>query len=123
MEGTHKITVNKEKIISRLTETRKEVLNKHPFYGDMLMKLKFTMAPCKTAATDMRRLIFDPGFVDRISDEELEFTMIHEVIHCALQHVMRSKGKNPLLFNVAADIVVNSLILYSEKSLVISKFG
>ena len=113
MEGTHKITVNKEKIISRLTETRKEVLNKHPFYGDMLMKLKFTMAPCKTAATDMRRLIFDPGFVDRISDEELEFTMIHEVIHCALQHVMRSKGKNPLLFNVAADIVVNSLILYS----------
>ena len=113
MEGPQKMTANKEEIISRLTETRKEVLNRFPFYGDLLMKLKFTMAPCKTAATDMRRLIFDPLFVERISDEELEFTMIHEVLHCVLQHVIRSKGKNPMLFNVAADTVVNSIILYS----------
>lgn len=105
--------VDKREILSRLMNVRAMLLVKLPFFGRLLMRLKFALADCETACTDMERIIFDPKFVARLSDGELAFVMQHEVLHCALQHCTRGKGKNPLIFNMAADIVVNSNILFT----------
>ena len=37
--------------------------------------------------------------------------MLHEVMHCVLNHIHRGKGKIHKLYNLAADIVVNSIIM------------
>lgn len=104
---------DKRQILDRLMGIRAALLLKFPFYGNLLMHLRFSLAPCGTACTDMERLIFDPEFTLALTDEQLEFVMMHEVMHCVLQHCVRGKGLNHYLFNIAADIVVNSNIMAS----------
>ena len=105
------INIDKREVLNRISEARCYILNRYPFFGVILLNLKVCLAYCETAATDMKRIIFDPEFVMRISQEELVFVMLHEVMHCVFAHCVRGEGKNDLIYNIAADIVVNSCIL------------
>ncbi len=95
----------------RLSEVRARLLEKQPFFGRLLMRLPFGFSDCGTAYTDMRRIVFDPAFASRLKDDELEFVLLHELLHCVLKHCTRGAGKLHYLYNVACDIVVNSVIL------------
>ncbi len=65
------------------------------------------------AATDGKRIYLSPsGFLSRSLGERV-FTYAHEVLHCALSHVPRRGTRDPRLWNVAADIVVNGLLIES----------
>lgn len=99
-------------IVKRIEGARTKLMFSDPFYGNLLLHMRFSLGACGTAATDMKRIIFDPKFIKRISDEELYFVLKHEVMHCVLQHCMRGKGLNQYFFNVACDIVVNSNIMH-----------
>lgn len=103
--------MNEREIFTKLSQTRVKILSEYPFFGRLLLKLKFGLSDCETAFTDMRRIVFDPAFAERLSDRELEFVLIHEVLHCALKHCTRGKGKQHLIYNIACDIVVNSTIM------------
>lgn len=99
-------------ILKRLARVRAELLSEFPFFGRILLQMRYGFAPCSTAATNGEMIIFDPDFAGRISDQELKFVLLHECYHCVLHHVSRAQYyPNKLLYNVAADIVVNSLIL------------
>ena len=106
-------TLKKRRVQQILTKARASLLLQAPFYGSILLRLKLGTAPCGTACTDMKRLLFDPEFVLRLEErpEELEFVMLHEALHCVLLHPVRGRGKIPLLYNLAADIVVNAEIM------------
>lgn len=106
--------MTKQEISNILTVVRAKLLLREPFYGRLLMNLKFGIASCKTACTDMRRILWDPEFISGLNEEEIEFIMEHEVMHCALQHPLRGRGLNKRLYNIAADIVVNGNIFYSR---------
>ncbi len=95
----------------RVFSLRSQLLNTYPFFGRLLMRLSIGFAECKTAYTDMRRIVFDPDFAARLSDAQLSFVLLHEVMHCVLKHCTRGKGKIHILYNIACDIVVNSIIL------------
>lgn len=95
----------------RLVDIRTEIVKNMPFYGRLLMHLQFGFADCETAFTDQKKIVFDPKFADRLDDKQLEFIMFHELYHCVLNHCTRSKGKRQIVYNIACDIVVNSLIL------------
>lgn len=97
--------------LQRLTEARAQLLREYPFFGTLLMHLKIGLAECKTAFTDMRRIVFDPDFVRRLDDRQLQFVMCHEVMHCVLDHCIRAGGYIPYIYNIASDIVVNSNIM------------
>ena len=97
--------------VRRLTNAREYVLREYPFFGSLLMHLKLALSKCKTAYTDMERLVFDPDFLAQLNNEELIFVMNHEVLHVALFHCVRAKGHQTFLFNVACDIVVNSILM------------
>nr|WP_223243891.1 hypothetical protein [Streptomyces sp. CBMA156] len=45
------------------------------------------------------------------SDEEWRFILGHEMLHAALRHGERRGGRDPFLFNVAADYVINGWLL------------
>lgn len=98
-------------ISAKITNARVGILKEHPFFGRLLLRLKFGLADCGTAFTDMRRIVFDRNFAERLSLTELEYVLIHEVLHCVLKHCTRMNGKDPLIYNVACDIVSNSTLL------------
>ncbi len=100
-----------KRILKRLTEIRTGLLREYPFFGSLLMHLSFGIANCTTAFTDMRRIVFDPDFVDELDDDQLTFVMLHEVLHCVLNHCYRGRDFQHLVFNIACDIVVNSSIM------------
>lgn len=108
--NTNKV-IDKRELVNKLTTARASLLLKAPFYGTLLMHLKFGLAECETACTDMKRILWDPIFLRRITLEEVQFVMLHEVMHCVLDHIHRGKGKVHKLYNLAADIVVNSIIM------------
>ena len=103
-----------ERCAKRISRARTNLLTKNPFYGLLLSHIKFALdLECETACTDGRRIWFGPDFMERLSDSELEFIMTHEVMHIALQHCFRGKDYENEIYNIAADIVINSNIMHS----------
>ncbi len=109
--------LNKEQLqaqIKRLLMTRINILVKHGFFGVLLMKTKLGLtSSCDTAYTDAKGIYFNPEFISNLLDDEIEFVMLHEIMHIVLKHCYRGIKADPNLFNIACDIVVNSNILYS----------
>ena len=107
--------LKKKEYLKRLLLARIRILNNHPFYGLLLMNAKFGLdLKCETAYTDGKRICFSPKFLDALSDKEVEFILMHEIMHIVLKHCNRGKELNELIFNIACDIVVNSNILKSN---------
>ena len=108
--------------VRRMTEERALLIKNNPFFSHLSMGLQLACAPCKTACTDGSRLIFDPAFAEKLSDQELQFVILHEVLHCVFRHCIRGKGLHSVLYNIACDIVVNSTILamWGQESMMIA---
>lgn len=118
----------KREYIRRLLLSRMRILCNNGFYGLLLMHMIYSIDEnCETAATDGRRIFFGPKFLDELSDPELDFIMMHEILHVVLQHCLRQGDRNNEQFNIACDIVVNSNILLSEnmnlKAITLKKYG
>jgi predicted metal-dependent peptidase len=63
-----------------------------------------------TAATDGKRIYFNPRFMASLTRPERLGVLVHELLHAALLHPSRNGGRDPELWNVAADIVINGII-------------
>lgn len=50
----------------------------------------------------------------KLDEEELKFVLAHEYLHAGLQHHLRCQGRNPYLWNVACDFVVNGWLVEME---------
>ena len=99
----------------RLILSRTRLLCTHSFYGVLLMYMKFALdESVGTAGTNGETTYFAPTFLDSLSDNELDFVLMHEVLHVVLQHCSRYENRRRAIFNAACDIVVNSTILRSH---------
>ncbi len=108
------ISIEEKKALNkRLSRLRADILRNYPFFGELIMHLSFAVGSCGTACTDMKKIIVDPEFAGILSDEELTFVLLHEVMHCVLQHPARGKELHQYLYNIACDVVVNSNIMKS----------
>lgn len=107
----------KKEYMKRLILSRMRILCNNDFYGLLLMHMIYSIDEnCETAATDGRRIFFGPKFLDELNDTELDFVMMHEILHVVLQHCLRQGDRDNEQFNIACDIVVNSNILLSENN-------
>ena len=103
-----------QQLADRLMRSRIRTLQDHGFFGLLLMHIKFAVdVTCETAATDGERIYFGPRFADKLSDLELDFIMMHEILHVVLKHCFRGEHLDNEAFDVACDIVVNSNIMKS----------
>jgi len=88
------------------------MIMRYPFFGMLMMGMRFGVDDTiGTAATNGEIIIFDPSFADLLDDNELDFIIMHEIMHVALDHLSRGKMYDHTIFNVACDIVVNSNIM------------
>lgn len=114
--------------IKRLLLSRMRILYNHGFYGLLLMHMIYAVSEeIETACTDGVRITFGIDFLDSLSDSELDFVMMHEILHVVLQHYFRGDVEDPEAYNIAADIVVNSNIMLENgmkaSSITLSKYG
>jgi predicted metal-dependent peptidase len=95
----------------KLTKARTQLLLGQPFFGTLGLKLKLVAGSLPTMATDGSRIVYHPGFVDQLKPAELEGTLAHEVLHCALGHQCRRGERDPELWNEAADFAINPILI------------
>lgn len=92
----------------RMTKSRVRFLLTKPFYGTLSARLIITAVDwLSTAATDGRRLLYSPEFVNKLSDSELDFLVAHEVLHCVYDHMGMRGDRNPQVWNAACDYNIN----------------
>ncbi len=95
----------------KLTRGRVRLILGQPFFGTLALRLKLVPGSLPTMATDGSRIVYNPTFVDQLKPAELEGTLAHEVLHCALGHQCRRGERDPELWNQAADFAINPILL------------
>ena len=84
----------KKEFIKKLLFSRTRLLCSHPFFGLLLMNMRFSLdAELQTAATDGEYIYFGAKFLSELSDDELDFILMHEILHVALGHCFRGEER------------------------------
>lgn len=110
----------------RITKARIQLLNSYPFYGILSLKLilkkvesktivndkgeEETITPLETAGVDGKYFYYNEEFINSLTDPQLKFIVVHEVMHCALRHLWRQEHRLPKLFNIACDYAIHSIL-------------
>jgi predicted metal-dependent peptidase len=107
----------------RLTKARVKMLLKHPFWGNLATRMKIVEAGdwCKTAATDGRHFYYCTEFINSLDDDELVFLFGHEVGHCVYNHMGRRGDRDPGLWNMAGDYLINDMLITNNVGKKITK--
>ena len=102
-----------KEVEDKIIVARVGLLLRHPFFGNMATRLKIEScdAWCPTAATDGRHLYYNTQFFNQLTEKQIEFVIAHEILHCVYDHMSRRDDRNPMLYNVACDYLVNNLLL------------
>jgi predicted metal-dependent peptidase len=100
-------------VLDRIIIARIGLLLHHPFFGNMATRLRIQAADewLGTAAVDGRNLYFNTQFFNAMNNKEIEFVIAHEILHCVFDHLGRRDERNPMLYNIAADYIVNNLLV------------
>jgi predicted metal-dependent peptidase len=82
-----------------------------PFFATLALFARFRPSDqVPTAATDGRDVFYNPTFLAGLPQRQLDAVLLHEVLHAALLHAVRRGARDQVLWNLAADIVVNGMI-------------
>ena len=100
-------------VVDRIITARIGLLLRHPFFGNMATRLRILAADewLGTAAVDGRNLYFNTQFFNAMGNKEIEYVIAHEILHCVFDHLERRDDRNPMLYNIAADYIVNNTLV------------
>lgn len=116
-------------IVAAIVQARVNLLLNHPFFGNLATRLQLVDATdwCPTAATDGRKFYYNREFIKKLNKQELIFLVGHEILHVVYDHIGRRGSRDPKIWNMANDYIVNYTLvqekigemikggLYSEK--------
>ena len=107
------LEVMRVEVMDRIITARIGLLLRHPFFGNMATRLRIQAADdwLPTAAVDGRNLFYNTQFFNAMDNKEIEFVVAHEVLHMVFDHLGRRDDRNPMLYNIAADYIVNNLLV------------
>jgi predicted metal-dependent peptidase len=82
-----------------------------PFFATLALFARIEASThIPTAATDGRDVFINEQFFQALTSLEQDGLLLHEILHAALLHVSRRGSREPRIFNIAADIVINGMI-------------
>jgi predicted metal-dependent peptidase len=98
-------------LMKRLSKAKTGLILEHPFIGSVAINMPFELdESIETAATNGKRVKFNPKFIGGLTDEELKFLVAHECLHPMLEHNYRRNGRSATRWNKACDYVINHLL-------------
>ncbi len=105
-----KIMANTQ-IEKNISDFRTRLLLKMPFYGEMLSRIDIVeTGQFETACTNGRVIYYNRRFFEKLTRGQQNYVLMHELFHILLLHFRRDKAKEPEIWNVSADYVVNGLL-------------
>ena len=100
-------------VMDRIITARVGLLLRHPFFGNMATRLRIVAADewLGTAAVDGRNLYYNTQFFNAMNNKEIEFVVAHEILHMVFDHIGRREDRNPMIYNISADYIVNNTLV------------
>ena len=90
---------------------KRKMLVKYPFFGSVVANVNYKEnKEIPTAGTDGQTIYYNPDFLKKLKPDEQTFIFAHEVCHIAFDHIRRSEGKDPEVWNTATDGVINQFL-------------
>ena len=94
-----------------LAKARARLVVHAPFYGSMALGLRWQEdATLPTMATDGRAIFYNRAWCDKIGSDKCMGVIAHEVLHVVNKHHLRRRERDPKLWNIAADLVINTIL-------------
>jgi predicted metal-dependent peptidase len=94
-----------------ITRARSDLILDHPFLGALAIKLEMIPDPSiSTASVDGYKIRYNPEYVEKQTPFQVTGLIAHEVWHCVLQHITRRNSRDPRKWNIAGDLVINSIL-------------
>jgi len=111
------MTETHEKIIVSIDTMISDAILRLPFYGEFCQFINFSELPSvgtcgvRVEISGMK-FYFNRKFLDKLSQEEVNFIVIHEIFHLLWDHQARTRrlGYDHALSNVAQDMIINNVI-------------
>jgi predicted metal-dependent peptidase len=105
-------TLNTEE---RLTRARIKLQARNPFFSYLSFYLKFKESKelpewAGMGVNPTGDLFYRKEFVDKLTDEQLIGVLCHEILHLALLHLLRRANRQLEGWNIACDLVTNSML-------------
>jgi predicted metal-dependent peptidase len=100
-------------VLDRIITARIGLLLRHPFFGNMATRLRIIAADewLGTAAVDGRNLYYNTQFFNAMNNKEIEFVVAHEILHMVFDHMGRRDDRDPMIYNISADYIVNNTLV------------
>lgn len=97
----------------KINKAAVSLLLRHPFFGSLLYRHEVLITTSvETAAVSVDRVIMlNPEFVQKCSPAQLEFLLAHEVMHIVFAHIARRGDRDPVIYNIACDAVINETLI------------
>lgn len=97
-------------MLAKILSARDALIDQYPLFGT-LARLRYVSVgdhpDIRYAATDYRNILFNPVGLRDWTPLQLKMLMFHEHQHIAMLHDMRRGNRDPELWNIAGDFVIN----------------
>lgn len=103
-------------IEERLARARIKIQEKNSFFAYLSLFLKFkedkNLPSYAGAGVDVKgNFSYKKEFFEKLSDDEIQGIVIHEILHLAFLHLGRLGSRNMQGWNIATDLAINTMII------------
>jgi predicted metal-dependent peptidase len=98
--------------LTKIKKARLSLLFNQPFWGNLVMALPLQEENtwCTTAAVDGRHIYWNREFFSGLTVDEIIFVLAHEICHVVYAHLGRRNHRDPMLWNMGTDYVINGML-------------
>jgi predicted metal-dependent peptidase len=98
---------------TKLDAAKVQLVMHYPFFGSLVLRraIEITEKIPTAAVNKAGDLMFNPKFMDSLSIPELVFVLAHETMHVVYGHLARLGNRNPEVWNIATDAVINEFLI------------
>lgn len=101
----------KQVLIDKISKAKTSLILDHPFFGAIALNMPTLFdSTILTACTNGKHIKYNPDFLGSLRDAQVTFLVAHECFHPMLEHIWRLMGRDPQLWNIAGDIVINQIL-------------
>jgi len=96
----------------KLTKAKIDIMTRSVFLSTITLSLVHKLSDkVPTAATNGKYILYNPSFIEKLSPQALSGLIAHECWHVAFGHLTRRNGRDPMIWNMAGDHVINLMLM------------
>ena len=99
---------------TKLATARTRLILEKPFLGALVLRLPMVAADnswCENTFSDGKTFYYNNDYIDALDQEQTQFVLSNEALHCALSHFYRKGHRVQHRWDLACDYAVNPMLI------------